>query len=108
MGVTSKIMFLSSASEFISKGRELIQHFETHSSPIMVGGGVLAHTILGVACNPLTGKVRLLILDPHYTGKDEDISLIIKHGWCGWKDPLTFFDQKAHYNLCLPQCPATY
>jgi len=35
------------------------------------GGGVLAHTILGVDWNEATGDVKFLILDPHYTGADE-------------------------------------
>ena len=40
------------------------------------GGGVLAHTILGVCYNELTGDIRFLILDPHYTGKD-DVNVIL-------------------------------
>lgn len=39
------------------------------------GGGVLAHTILGVDCNHETGAVKFLILDPHYTG-GEDLKVI--------------------------------
>ena len=35
------------------------------------GGGVLAHTILGVDWNEATGDVKFLILDPHYTGADD-------------------------------------
>jgi len=31
------------------------------------GGGVLAHTILGVCFSETTGETRFLILDPHYT-----------------------------------------
>lgn len=39
------------------------------------GGGVLAHTILGVAYDEMTGDISFLILDPHYTG-GEDIKII--------------------------------
>jgi len=39
------------------------------------GGGVLAHTILGVDWNEATGYVKFLILDPHYTGT-EDLRII--------------------------------
>ena len=42
---------------------------------IFIGGGVLAHTIIGVDFNELTGDVKYLILDPHYTGT-EDIKTI--------------------------------
>lgn len=39
------------------------------------GGGVLAHTILGVAWSETSGQIRFLILDPHYTG-GEDLQTI--------------------------------
>lgn len=41
------------------------------------GGGVLAHTILGVDFNEVTGDVKFLILDPHYTGA-EDLKVILE------------------------------
>lgn len=41
------------------------------------GGGVLAHTILGVDFNEVTGDVKFLILDPHYTGA-EDLKFILE------------------------------
>lgn len=97
----------------------------------LAGGGVLAHTILGVAWSETTGDIRYLILDPHYTGA-EDLQVIAEkvtiwsaricpfsrfcvvpltvgcvlspQGWCGWKGP-NFWDQTAYYNLCLPQRP---
>ncbi|XP_068178240.1 ufm1-specific protease 2 [Antennarius striatus] len=101
--VTSKIMFVSQGSDLASKGRELANHFLTEGTPIMIGGGVLAHTILGVAWSETTGEIRYLILDPHYTG-GEDLQVITDKGWCGWKRP-DFWDQTAYYNLCLPQRP---
>ncbi|XP_029018133.1 ufm1-specific protease 2 [Betta splendens] len=101
--VTSKIMFVSQGSELASKGRELANHFATEGTPVMIGGGVLAHTILGVAWSETTGQIRYLILDPHYTGA-EDLQVITDKGWCGWKGA-DFWDQTAYYNLCLPQRP---
>ncbi|XP_062513762.1 ufm1-specific protease 2-like isoform X2 [Corticium candelabrum] len=103
LGVTYKIMFVSSGSELEDKGRELAIHFQTEGTPIMIGGGVLAHTIIGVDFNERTGQVKFLILDPHYVGPD-NLRTIQKDGWCSWKGP-TFWDKKAHYNLCLPQRP---
>uniref|UniRef100_A0A8C2B2R1 Ufm1-specific protease 2 n=1 Tax=Cyprinus carpio TaxID=7962 RepID=A0A8C2B2R1_CYPCA len=105
LGVTSKIMFVSQGSELATKGRELANHFQTEGTPVMIGGGVLAHTILGVAWSENTGQIRFLILDPHYTG-GEDLQTITDKGWCGWKGP-EFWDQNAYYNLCLPQRPKT-
>lgn len=45
--------------------------------PLILGGGVLAHTILGVAWNEITGHIKYLILDPHYTG-GEDLHVILE------------------------------
>ena len=38
---------------------------------LLTGGGVLAHTILGVRFDEVAGEVEFLILDPHYTGADD-------------------------------------
>ncbi|KAK3100729.1 hypothetical protein FSP39_024353 [Pinctada imbricata] len=103
IGVTSKIIFVNAGSEMGTKGRELAVHFQTQGTPIMIGGGVLAHTILGVDFNDVTGDIKFLILDPHYTGV-EDLSVIQDKGWCGWKS-LDFWEKTAHYNMCLPQRP---
>ncbi|CAK8684531.1 unnamed protein product [Clavelina lepadiformis] len=103
LGVTSKIMFVSQGSELEGRGRELAMHFANQGTPVMIGGGVLAHTILGVCFSETSGETRFLILDPHYTG-GEDLKTIIDKGWCGWKKG-SFWDQRAYYNLCLPQRP---
>ena len=42
-------MSVSSGGELASKARELVEHFRSEGTPVMIGGGVLAHTILGVA-----------------------------------------------------------
>jgi len=69
----------------------------------MIGGGVLAYTLLGVDYNDQSGDIRFLILDPHYTGS-EDLKTIKEKGWCGWKTH-QLFRKDAFYNLCLPQLP---
>ncbi|BFZ15318.1 hypothetical protein BsWGS_18357 [Bradybaena similaris] len=104
LGVTSKFINVNAGSELSSVGQELSNHFQTQGTPVMIGGGVLAHTILGVAYNDMTGDINFLILDPHYTG-GEDLRTIQDKGWCGWKD-VTFWNQTAHYNMCLPQRPS--
>ncbi|XP_073463503.1 ufm1-specific protease 2 [Aquarana catesbeiana] len=103
LDITSKIMFVSQGTELASKGRELVNHFKTEGTPIMIGGGVLAHTILGVNWSESTGDIRFLILDPHYKGA-EDLQTILEKGWCGWKG-IDFWTPDAYYNLCLPQRP---
>ena len=104
LGVTSRFISVPSGDDLAEKGRELVHHFNTQGTPIMIGGGVLAHTILGVSWNPDSGDIRYLILDPHYTG-GEDINIIQKQGWCGWKEQ-KFWNSKAYYNLCLPIRPS--
>lgn len=105
-GITCKMMFVSSGADLSSKGRELQHHFQTQGTPVMIGGGVLAHTILGVCFSEKSGDIRFLVLDPHYTGA-EDIAVITKKGWCAWKTG-TFWEKNAFYNLCLPQRPLQY
>lgn len=104
--ISSKFIFISSGAELINKGRELSMHFEVQGTPVMIGGGVLAHTIIGVDWNAQTGDISFLVLDPHYTGS-EDLSTIQNKGWCGWKE-VDFWDPAAFYNLCLPQRPSCF
>ena len=101
--VQSKFVSVSQGSDLASKARELLRHFTSEGTPVMIGGGVYAHTILGIAWDEATGNTSWLILDPHYTGS-EDIKTIVSKGWCGWKGP-NFWNQTAFYNMCLPQRP---
>lgn len=75
--IESKIIFVSSGAELANKGRELMAHFQRNGTPIMIGGGVLAHTIIGVHFDETNGDIKFLILDPHFTG-DDDLSVIQK------------------------------
>ena len=79
----------------------------------MIGGGVLAYTLLGIDYNERTGQCAFLILDPHYTGSD-DIKAIHKGQWVAWKraDGKAaagggLFVDNAFYNLLCPQRPRT-
>jgi Ufm1-specific protease 2 len=69
----------------------------------LLGGGVLAYTMLGIEWCEATGDVRYLILDPHYTG-GENIKTIKDKGWCAWKTA-DLFRSDAFYNFCMPQRP---
>jgi hypothetical protein len=63
-----QMVTVNQGADIPSKARELAQHFVTQGTPVMIGGGVLAYTLLGVAFNEDTGEAAFLILDPHYTG----------------------------------------
>lgn len=104
-GVASRILHVSRGSEMEGKGRELARHFDEQGSPVMVGGGVLAWTILGVARDSRTGKTMFLILDPHYEGADS-LSVIQAKGWVAWKGA-DVFKANAFYNLCMPMRPTS-
>ncbi|XAR67950.1 hypothetical protein NMG60_11002905 [Bertholletia excelsa] len=109
LGVSCKIMNVRSGAELPEKCRELALHFENQGTPIMIGGGVLAYTLLGVDFNDASGDCAFLILDPHYTGSD-DLKKIVNGGWCGWKKAVDskgkhFFLHDKFYNLLLPQRP---
>ncbi|CAF0783507.1 unnamed protein product [Adineta steineri] len=103
LDVECKIIRVERGADMIEHVRELINHFNKEGTPIMIGGGVLAHTILGVDFNESTGDSMLLVLDPHYTGVD-DIKTIQDKGWVGWK-PWSFWSKDAFYNLCCPLRP---
>ncbi|KAL5544018.1 hypothetical protein UlMin_007802 [Ulmus minor] len=109
LGVSCKVINVRSGAELPEKCRELALHFESQGTPIMIGGGVLAYTLLGVDYNEASGDCAFLILDPHYTGND-DLKKIINGGWCGWKKAVDskgkhFFLHDKFYNLLLPQRP---
>ncbi|EDS28840.1 conserved hypothetical protein [Culex quinquefasciatus] len=104
--VDSRIMHVSSGADMATKGSELAYHFETQGTPVMIGGGVLAHTILGVDFDRNTGDLKFLILDPHFTGADE-LGTVLAKGWCGWKG-VDFWNKTAYYNLCMPQRPYVF
>lgn len=79
----------------------------------MIGGGVLAYTLLGIDFNEATGEAAFLILDPHYTGADE-LGRIHSGQWVAWKrlgDKAAaggdLFVANAFYNLLCPQRPRT-
>ncbi|XP_033349722.1 ufm1-specific protease 2 [Bombus vosnesenskii] len=103
LDISVKILCASTGEEVSSLAPNLLHHFQTQGTPVMIGGGVLAHTILGVSYDQITGDVKFLILDPHYTGRDHLPSIIGK-GWCGWKSK-DFWKKDAFYNMCLPQRP---
>ena len=103
LGVESQILYVSSGADLNSKGREIAHHFENNGSPIMIGGGVYAYTILGIEYDRVIGDCLFLILDPHYYG-DDDVKTIINKGWCEWKTA-ALFQKENFYNMCMPQIP---
>ncbi|CAI5449184.1 unnamed protein product [Caenorhabditis angaria] len=104
LNLECRFIATNSGNEVVEKARELARHFETVGTPVMIGGNMLAHTIIGVDFNENTGETKFLILDPHYTGS-EDLKTIISKGWCNWK-PAKFWSPDHFYNMVLPQTPS--
>uniref|UniRef100_A0AAV1TVM0 UFSP1/2/DUB catalytic domain-containing protein n=1 Tax=Peronospora matthiolae TaxID=2874970 RepID=A0AAV1TVM0_9STRA len=112
-GVTFRSLSVSSGAQLPGLARELLCHFETQGTPVMMGGGQLAFTLLGVDYDPDTGVCAFLTLDPHYTG-NEDLhtiqnQVLVLEGYkavpCSWRKT-TSFAKNSFYNLCLPQRPS--
>lgn len=111
-GVAFRNVNVPSGPRLVEKAQELKHHFATQGTPVMMGGGNLAFTLLGIDYNESSGDCAFLILDPHYTGS-EDLSAIqtkamALEGYkaipCGWRKASTFA-KNSFYNLCLPQRP---
>ncbi|KYM97653.1 PREDICTED: ufm1-specific protease 2 [Cyphomyrmex costatus] len=101
-----RILHATSGEEMLTLIPQLADHFDTQGTPVMIGGGVLAHTILGVSYDEHSEEGKFLILDPHYTG-GEHLPTIVNKGWCGWKTK-NFWKKNTFYNMCLPQRPLTF
>ena len=109
LGVTGRVITVPAGSELPSRAREIAQHFDSVGSPIMIGGGVLAYTLMGLDWCERTGECAFLILDPHFTGRDE-LKGIHSGQWIAWKriDGQAaaggkLFHDSAFYNLLCPQ-----
>jgi hypothetical protein len=111
LGVTCRTEIFKSGDDVAGGGRKLLHHFQTQGTPIMIGGGELAFTLLGVDFNEKTGDISYLIMDPHYVGADDLQQIQPK--WVGWKsaDSLTHLNTKlfksdTFYSFCLPTRPS--
>eukprot|EP01023_Acetabularia_acetabulum_P017366 TRINITY_DN18663_c1_g1_i1.p1 TRINITY_DN18663_c1_g1~~TRINITY_DN18663_c1_g1_i1.p1 ORF type:complete len:618 (-),score=75.84 TRINITY_DN18663_c1_g1_i1:331-2076(-) len=111
LDIMHKILMVERGEEMPGAARGIAQHFQTQGTPIMIGGGVLAYTLIGIDWNEATGEVAFLILDPHYTGVD-DLKKIHSGQWIGWKrlgDKAAaggdLFVKDAFYRLLCPQRP---
>ncbi|GLE06659.1 hypothetical protein PINS_up016053 [Pythium insidiosum] len=112
-GVSFRSLNVASGPQLVDCAQELKHHFQTQGTPVMMGGGSLAFTLLGIDYNEASGDCAFLILDPHYVGAEDLDAIQTKtmalEGYkavpCGWRRATTL--AKSFYNLCLPQRPTT-
>jgi len=113
-----RIVHAATAADLPAAAATLARHFRDVGSPVLMGGGVLAHAILGVAlpvagAPPSAPPPAFLVADPHYTGPDDAGHALHKPvalpgGYRGpavaWR-PLTSFANPTFYNFCCPLLP---
>lgn len=108
-GVQCRLLPVARGRDFAAVAATVLaEHFASGGGPVMVGGGDLAHTIVGVQVAtgfPVgsaagTDRTRFLVLDPHYTGEPAHVATILGKGWVGWKEE-SFWRSEVPYNLCL-------
>ncbi|CAK1550773.1 unnamed protein product [Leptosia nina] len=100
--VPCKIIHVNQGDALNSIVEQLKTHFQRFGSPVMMGGDVDCSSkgIMGIHVNG--DDSRLLVVDPHYVGKEQTKEFLHKKGWVKWQ-PLKDFLSSSFYNLCLPQ-----
>lgn len=106
VGVDCRMLYCQDAEDMVSQAPALLAHLRNAGTPVMMGCGQYAYTLIGLCYNSNKGEAGFLIADPHYTGADE-LKTILNKGWVGWKN-IDFFKKSSDgsfINLCLPQAP---
>ncbi|XP_063366745.1 ufm1-specific protease 1 [Cydia amplana] len=100
--IPSKIVHVNKGDNLGTIVDTLKTHFEKFGSPIMMGGDVDCSSkgIMGIHIDK--SEASLLIVDPHYVGKEQSKEFLQNKGWVKWQ-PLKDFLSSSFYNLCLPQ-----
>ncbi|KAF9424736.1 hypothetical protein HW555_000037 [Spodoptera exigua] len=103
--IPSKIVHVNHGDELKTIVDTLVSHFDKFGSPVMMGGDVDASSkgILGIHIGQRDAS--LLVVDPHYVGKEQTKEFLFHKGWVKWQR-LTDFIDTSFYNLCLPQVKA--
>ncbi|ETV81513.1 hypothetical protein, variant 1 [Aphanomyces astaci] len=113
--VSCRTIHCASGRDLPLHASTLIEHFDTHGTPVMMGGASLAFTVVGVASSAQATDMWLLILDPHYCGPDSDVralqtKVVAMEGYkalpVGWRRASSF-SASTFFNLCLPQRPVS-
>ncbi|XP_072165068.1 ufm1-specific protease 1-like isoform X1 [Diadema setosum] len=99
--VAGKILHVKSGDELKSLVPDLLNHFETKGTPVMMGGDTDASSkgILGVCVG--SEATYLLVLDPHFVG-EASMEELVQKKWVSWKR-VDSFETSSFYNMCLPQ-----
>merc|ERR1712136_594017 len=101
LGVECRVLYCQTVDDLLTQLTEIRQHFAREGTPIMMGVGQKAFSIVGL-CEG-SKNTAFLVVDPHFAGSDSQTGTTDR---VGWKD-LEFFKKagSGHANLCLPGVP---
>ncbi|KAJ0174232.1 hypothetical protein K1T71_010378 [Dendrolimus kikuchii] len=100
--IPCKIVHVNAGDDLKSIIDVLVNHFEKFGSPVMMGGDVDCSSKGVMGVHIVDDQASLLIVDPHYIGKEQTKGFLQNKGWVKWQ-PLKDFVSSSFYNLCLPQ-----
>ncbi|XP_049877215.1 ufm1-specific protease 2 [Pectinophora gossypiella] len=103
--IPCKMLHVNKGDELKNIVEQLKTHFDKFGSPVMMGGDVDCSSkgVMGIRVDG--NNASLLIVDPHYVGKEHTKEFLHHKGWIKWQ-PLNEFLTSSFYNLCLPQIKA--
>ncbi|KAJ8717770.1 hypothetical protein PYW07_005700 [Mythimna separata] len=103
--IPCKILHVNQGDELQTLVDTLVLHFQKFGSPVMMGGDVDASSKGIVGIHVDNRGASLLVVDPHYVGKEQTKEFLFNKGWVKWQR-LSDFISGSFYNLCLPQVKA--
>ncbi|CAO1403289.1 unnamed protein product [Diamesa serratosioi] len=82
---------------------KIVTYFETQGGFMMMGGDLDASS-KGIAGVHITtnNEIYLLVVDPHYVGKPNNVDELIEKQYVKWQHENEFFEQ-SFYNLLMPK-----
>ncbi|KAI5636088.1 peptidase family c78 domain-containing protein [Phthorimaea operculella] len=103
--IPCKILHVNKGDELKNIVETLKTHFERFGSPVMMGGDIDCSSkgVMGIRTDG--NNASLLIVDPHYVGREQTREFLHNKGWVKWQALKDFLDS-SFYNLCLPQVKA--
>lgn len=99
--VQSKIIYSRNIEDLKQHAGDIVSHFREFGSPLMMGGDrdCSSKCILGISMS--ADDIRLLILDPHYSGPATSREELQRNKWVKWIQ-IDSLDHSSFYNLCCP------
>ncbi|CAD98638.1 SPAC25H1.04/CG16979-cterm -like; cysteine protease [Cryptosporidium parvum Iowa II] len=109
LGISCKLKYFYDIEEFLKDYNTISDHFQNVSTPIILSIGDYSYLLVAIQIskdpsspfNP--NNVQYLLVDPHYTGKDDPESIYKKNG-VSWKNASFFksISKDKYVNILLP------